>query len=147
LNGVLVDHDPEEDHEFAYWNRDVEIPAKHVKSGRNVVAVFVKNHAGSSDIFLHMEIAAEVPLPQKRPVAVATKANEGTKKPAGPAKSVLPEKPNPLVVIDKEKKTVTVPCAIAPRKLPNLNEIYPIEVIACYPAPQGQKAHETVVTF
>jgi hypothetical protein len=40
-----------------------------------------------------------------------------------------------------------VQCAIAPRKLPNLNDIYPIEVIACYPAPQGQKAHETVLTF
>src|SRR5262249_19505357 len=26
-------------------------------------------------------------------------------------------------------------------------EIYPIEVIACYPHPRGQKAHETVVTF
>jgi hypothetical protein len=147
LNGALVDHDPEEDHEFAYWNRDVEIPAKHVKSGHNVVAVFVKNHAGSSDIYLDMEVAADVPLPKKKPVAVAAKPNEGTKKPAAPAKPVLPEKPNPLVVIDKAKKTVTVPCAIAPRKLPNLNEIYPIEVIACYPAPQGQKAHETVVTF
>jgi hypothetical protein len=147
LNGALVDHDPEEDHEFAYWNRDVEIPAKHVKSGHNVVAVFVKNHAGSSDIYLDMEVAADVPLPKKKPVAVAAKPNEGTKKPAAPAKPVLPEKPNPLVVIDKAKKTVTVPCAIAPRKLPNLNEIYPIEFIACYPAPQGQKAHETVVTF
>ena len=147
LNGVLVDHDPEEDHEFAYWNRDIEIPLKHIKSGRNVVAVFVKNHQGSSDIYLDMEIAAEVPLPKKKPVVVATKPDSGTKAPTGPIKPVLPDKPNPLVVMDGQKKTVTVPCAIAPRKLPNLNEIYPIEVIACYPAPHGQKAHETVLTF
>ncbi|MFO0871563.1 MAG: YdjY domain-containing protein [Pirellulales bacterium] len=48
--------------------------------------------------------------------------------------------------VDKEKKTVTLDCLIAPRKLPNLTEVYPIEVIAAWPAPQGQKAHETVVT-
>src|SRR5579871_4237971 len=51
------------------------------------------------------------------------------------------------IVIDKEKKTVTIACKIAPRKLPNLSEIYPIEVIASLPSPRGQKAHETVVTF
>jgi hypothetical protein len=51
------------------------------------------------------------------------------------------------ISVAKKNKTVTVPCAIAPRKLPNLNQIYPIEVVACYPAPKGQKAHETVVTF
>lgn len=51
------------------------------------------------------------------------------------------------LVVDKEKKTVTVPCKIAPRKLPNLSEVYPLEVIATYPAPKGQKAHETIVTF
>jgi hypothetical protein len=145
LNGTLVDHDPVDDHEFAYWNRDVEIPVKHVKSGRNVVAVFVKNHVGSSDIYLDMEIAADVPQ-LKKPVATV-KPGPGTKAPTGPVKPILPEKPNQLVVIDAKKKTVTVTCAIAPRKLPNLNEIYPIEVIACYPAPQGQKAHETVVVF
>lgn len=49
--------------------------------------------------------------------------------------------------IDKEKRTITIPCKIAPRKLPNLAEVYPIEVIAAWAAPKGQKAHETVVTF
>ena len=34
---------------------------------------------------------------------------------------------------------------IAPRKLEHLKEIYPIEVIACWPHPKGKKAHETVV--
>ena len=51
------------------------------------------------------------------------------------------------VVVDKAKGTVTIPCKIAPRKLPNLPEIYPIEVIATFPTPKGQKAHEAVVTF
>ena len=54
------------------------------------------------------------------------------------------EKPA-AIQVDKEKKTVTIACKIAPRKLPNLAEVYPIEVIAA--APKGQKAHETVVTF
>jgi len=47
--------------------------------------------------------------------------------------------------VDKANRMVTIECAIAPRKLPNLADVYPIEVIACYPAPRGQKAHETVV--
>jgi hypothetical protein len=51
------------------------------------------------------------------------------------------------VAVDKAKRTVTIPCTVAPRKLPNLKDIYPLEVIACWPAPKGQKAHETVVTF
>ena len=57
------------------------------------------------------------------------------------------DKPAEAIKIDKEKKTVTVACKIALRKLPNLSEIYPIEVIASLAAPKGQKAHETVVTF
>ncbi len=51
------------------------------------------------------------------------------------------------IVVDKEKRTVTITAAIAPRKLPNLKQVYPIEVIATFPAPKGQKAHETVVTY
>jgi hypothetical protein len=51
------------------------------------------------------------------------------------------------VAVDKAKRTVTIPCKIAPRKLPNLDQIYPLEVVACWPAPKGQKAHETVVVF
>jgi hypothetical protein len=57
------------------------------------------------------------------------------------------DKPAAGISVDKKNKTVIVPCLVAPRKLPNLKEIYPIEVVACYPAPKGQKAHETVVTF
>lgn len=55
--------------------------------------------------------------------------------------------PQAGISVDKEKKTIRVPCRIAPRKLPNLAEIYPIEVIACWPTPKGQKAHETIVIF
>lgn len=64
------------------------------------------------------------------------------------------DKDSPLVV-DKAAKTVTINCIVAQRKLPNLKEIYPIEVIATFPAdgdpkrniPKAQKAHETVVTY
>ncbi len=51
------------------------------------------------------------------------------------------------VTADPAKKEVRVACKIAPRKLPNLPEVYPIEVIATLPTPKGQKAHETVVVF
>lgn len=51
------------------------------------------------------------------------------------------------LVVDKEAKKIVISALIAPRKLPNLTEIYPIEVVACFPAPKGQKAHETVVTI
>jgi hypothetical protein len=53
----------------------------------------------------------------------------------------------PGVVTDKDKKTVTIDAKIAPRKLPHLKEIYPLEVIACWPHPKGKKAHETIVTI
>jgi hypothetical protein len=52
------------------------------------------------------------------------------------------------IVVDKDKKTITIPAKIAPRKIndPRYTEIYPIEVIACAEFPKGQKAHETVIT-
>lgn len=52
--------------------------------------------------------------------------------------------------VDKEKKTVTIPAKIAPRKLPHLEQVYPIEVIASFAhdgPKKGEKAHETVVTI
>ena len=51
------------------------------------------------------------------------------------------------ITVDKEKRTITIPAKIALRKLPTLKEIYPLEVVACYPHPLGQKAHETAVVF
>ena len=57
------------------------------------------------------------------------------------------------IKVDREKKTVTVDAKVAPRKV--LDEVYPIEVIACWPHKKnpkpgdraGKKAHETVVTI
>lgn len=57
------------------------------------------------------------------------------------------------IKVDKEKKTVTIDAKVAPRKV--LDEVYPIEVIACWPYKKdpkpgdkaGKKAHETVVTI
>jgi hypothetical protein len=143
LNGEMVDKDPADDHEFAYWNRDVEVQPKQFKAGRNVLAVWVKNHLGSSDIYLDMEVSAQVPLPPppKKPVTGTATAGTGTPNPAAE-----PEKPGQITV-DRSTRTVTIDCTMAPRKLPNLQEIYPLEVVATYPAPRGQKAHETVVTF
>lgn len=51
------------------------------------------------------------------------------------------------ITVDKVKRTVTIDAKVAPRKLPNLDQIYPIEVIACFAAPKGEKAHETIVTI
>ena len=51
------------------------------------------------------------------------------------------------LVIDKEHHVISIAAKIAPRKLPNLKEIYPLEVVATFPTPRGQKAHETVLTF
>jgi hypothetical protein len=66
---------------------------------------------------------------------------------ACPSLTRADDKTEPAVVVDKEKKSVTIACKIAPRKLPNLTEVYPIEVIATLPTPEGKKAHETVVTY
>jgi hypothetical protein len=59
------------------------------------------------------------------------------------------EKTSGKIVVDKEKRTVTVPARVAPRKINDerYKEIYPVEVIATFPFPRGKKAHETVVTF
>jgi hypothetical protein len=51
------------------------------------------------------------------------------------------------VSVDRTRRTITIDAKVAPRKLPTLKEIYPIEVIACWPHPKGKKAHETVVTI
>jgi hypothetical protein len=48
------------------------------------------------------------------------------------------------VIVDKEKRTVSVPAKIAPRKV--LDQVYPIELVAGWGAPKGKKAHEIVVS-
>lgn len=52
------------------------------------------------------------------------------------------------IEVNKEKKFVAIDAKVAPRKLEHLKgEVYPIEVVACWAHPKGQKAHETVVTI
>src|SRR6476646_3143015 len=67
------------------------------------------------------------------------------------ALAVLAEAPaqdaGKAVTVDRTKRTVSVDAKIAPRKLPHLDQVYPIEVIACWAHPKGKKAHETVVTI
>src|SRR6059058_2355702 len=60
------------------------------------------------------------------------------------------EDKKPAIIVDKDKRTVSVDCKIAPRKMEDpkfQGIIYPVEVIACWSYPKGQKAHETVVTI
>jgi hypothetical protein len=51
------------------------------------------------------------------------------------------------IKVDKDKKAVIIDAKVAPRKLPKYDQVYPIEVIACWPDPKGKKAHETVLTI
>lgn len=55
------------------------------------------------------------------------------------------------ITIDKDKKSVSVDAKVALRKLPKLDQVYPIEVIACWGHDRkdgaGQKAHETILTI
>lgn len=64
---------------------------------------------------------------------------------ADPART---QPPAGKVLVDKEKRTVTVPATVAPRKLEHLKgEVYPIELIAGWGHPKGKKAHEIVVAI
>jgi outer membrane protein assembly factor BamB len=49
------------------------------------------------------------------------------------------------VTVDRKNRRIDIPALMAPRKLPNLKDIYPLEVVCTWPTPAGQKAHETVV--
>jgi outer membrane protein assembly factor BamB len=51
----------------------------------------------------------------------------------------------PHVKVDFKHRRLEIPAMIAPRKLPSLKDIYPLEVVCTWPTPAGQKAHETVV--
>ncbi len=76
--------------------------------------------------------------PAENPSAVVCIADES---------AAAPVKASGEIIVDVKARTVSLPCWIAPRKLPTLKEIYPIEVMATLASPRGQKAHETVVTF
>src|SRR5436190_15534640 len=70
---------------------------------------------------------------------------------ACPPAPAADKEPSSGVKVDKEKRTVTVDCKVAPRIIndPRYQKPdgtpYAIEVIACWQFPKGQKAHETVV--
>jgi hypothetical protein len=66
-----------------------------------------------------------------------------------PAPAQTGDKKGDGVTVDKENRLIRIDAKVAPRKIddPRYKEIYPIEVIACWPFPRGQKAHETVVTI
>jgi hypothetical protein len=51
------------------------------------------------------------------------------------------------VTVDEAKRLVVVDATVAPRKLPNLDKVYPIELVAGWGAPKGKKAHEIVVAI
>ncbi len=67
--------------------------------------------------------------------------------------ALLGDEAKPGIVVDKDKRTITLEAKIAPRILNDPRykredgKPYPIEVIASWPFPKGQKAHETVVTI
>ncbi len=149
LNGEAIDRDPDVDHEFKYWNREVEVERKRFKPGRNVLAVLVKNQRGSSDLYFDMEITVQVALPEASQRETTAKPSTSGEASKSRPNTLPPDAPGTrqTISVDKKAKTVSVPCSIAPRKLPSLKDVYPIEVIACYPTPHGQKAHETVLTI
>lgn len=147
LNGKMID-DEQTDHEFAYWNRDIELKPEQFKAGKNVIAAVVRNKQGSSDLYFDLEVVAQIPLPPKKPVKPTTPNTTTPSTPSNTSDNPLAMQERPgVLTVDRAKRTVTVECTVAPRKLAHLNEIYPIEVIATYPHPLGQKAHETVVNF
>jgi hypothetical protein len=49
------------------------------------------------------------------------------------------------VTVDADRRAVIIDAKVAPRKLPNLDKVYPIELVAGWGAPKGKKAHEIVV--
>jgi hypothetical protein len=51
------------------------------------------------------------------------------------------------IKVDKDRLAVIIDAKVAPRKLPQFDQVYPIEVVACWATPKGKKAHETVLTI
>jgi hypothetical protein len=47
----------------------------------------------------------------------------------------------PGIKVDKDKKAIIIDAKVAPRKLEKYDQVYPIEVVACWADPKGKKAH------
>jgi hypothetical protein len=58
VNGRII-VDDQADHDFAYWNQTVSLPADAFRAGNNVIAVNVHNTEKSSDLYFDMELVAE----------------------------------------------------------------------------------------
>jgi hypothetical protein len=58
VNGKVV-ADDQGDHEFAYWNQTISLPADVFRAGNNVIAVNVHNTETSSDLYFDVELSAE----------------------------------------------------------------------------------------
>jgi predicted phosphodiesterase len=65
LNGILVDDDSGANHEFAYWNRVIDISPSLLQEGTNTIAVMVYNSAGSSDAYFNLKLEAEIIVDQR----------------------------------------------------------------------------------
>lgn len=67
--------------------------------------------------------------------------------------AALGDEAKPGLVVDKDKRIILIDAKIAPRIINDPRykredgKPYPIEVVASWPFPRGQKAHETVVTI
>lgn len=67
--------------------------------------------------------------------------------------ATIGDEPKSTLVVDREKHTIIIPAKVAPRIINDPRykredgKPYPIEVIASWPFPKGQKAHETVITI
>jgi hypothetical protein len=67
---------------------------------------------------------------------------------AAGSRAVQEKKDGPSgVTVDEARRAVIVEAKVAPRKLPNLDKVYPIELVAGWGAPKGKKAHEIIVAF
>lgn len=67
--------------------------------------------------------------------------------------ATLGDEVKPGITVDRDKRTITIDAKIAPRIINDPRykredgKPYPLEVIASWAFPKGQKAHETVVTI
>jgi hypothetical protein len=62
LNGVLIDDDLGENHEYQYWNREIVLEDDIYNIGENTLAVYVYNTPSSGDAFMDLEIVLDVAL-------------------------------------------------------------------------------------
>lgn len=66
INGQQADRDPVADHEFAYWNREVDLKSGLFRAGPNVIAVQVNNGPTSSDLYLDVDLSVVLPVAKKK---------------------------------------------------------------------------------